>query len=176
MSTETTTAPKMILTATGHQAHHYDDATLRAWHCDDADAGKWLVICGRETALAAGATKEVALAEANRINHADDPVAETDRDADDETRGEVVQIVGTPVETLRAALVAAVEQSRQQNEIVHMDVCDIEAAQAILDDLADEAGDSTGYADAHHGTVREVWGYVGDDSDSSVWRLELTQG
>ena len=55
MSTEKTT-PKMILTATGHGHHHYDDATLRAWYCDEDDVGRWLVIVGRDLALGIGAT------------------------------------------------------------------------------------------------------------------------
>lgn len=165
----TTIAPKMILTATGHRAHHYDDATLRAWYCDDADAGMWLVIGGRDLGLAIGNTREDALADAARC--CGEPVAESD--ADDETRVEVVQIRGTPVETLSAALVAAIDQSRQQDEIVRLYVCDLEAATEILDGLADEAGEDIGYTDTHHGTVREVWGAV--DADRSVWRLELTQ-
>ncbi|NLF18400.1 MAG: hypothetical protein GX595_14280 [Lentisphaerae bacterium] len=168
MST-TTTAKKTILTATGHGGHHYDDAALRAWYCDDSDAGRWLVIGGRDLGLAIGDTREEALADAARC--CGEPVAE--RDADDETRVEVVQICGTPVETLSAALVAAIDQSRQQDEIVRIDVCDIEASTEILEGLADEAGEEIGYTDTHHGTVREVWGAV--DADRSVWRLEMCQ-
>lgn len=169
MSTETTT-PKMILTATGHGAHHYDDATLRAWYCDDADAGRWMVIVGRDMALSIGDTREEAMADAARCNSGE-PVEECE--ADDETRVEVVQIVGTPVDTLRAALVAAIDQSRQQDEIVRLGVCDLEAATAILERLADEAGEEIGTADTRRGTVREIWGAV--DADTSVWRLELAQ-
>lgn len=169
MST-TTTAPKMILTATGHGHHHYDDATLRAWYCDEGDAGRWLVICGREVVLAIGDTREEALAEAARCNGGE-PVEE--READDETRVEVVQIVGTPVETLRAALVAAFDQSRQHDEIVRIDVCDLEAATAILESLADEAGEEIETSDRRRGTVREVLGAV--DAGRSAWWLEMCQ-
>lgn len=167
----TTTTPKVILTATGHGHHHYDDATLRAWYCDDDDAGRWMVICGREVGLAIGDTREEALAEASRVSNADEPVEECE--ADDETRVEVVQIVGTPVDTLRSALVAAIDQSRQHDEIARLDVCDIEAAQTILESLADEAGEEIGTADRRRGTVREVLGAV--DAGRSAWWLEMYQ-
>lgn len=166
----TTTTPKTILTATGNDARHYDDATLRAYSLDETDIGRYAVIQDGIACLGVGDTREDALADAARCNSGE-PVEECE--ADDETRVEVVQIVGTPVDTLRAALVAAIDQSRQQDEIVRIDVCDLEAATSILEGLADEAGEDIGCTDTHHGTAREVWGAV--EAYGSVWRLEMCQ-
>lgn len=93
MSTETTTTTtKAILTATGNNARHYDDATLRAYDLDETDIGRYAVIQHGVACLGVGDTREEALADAARCNGGE-PVEECDDETSDSGIIEVVLIL-----------------------------------------------------------------------------------